>query len=77
MKRITISLPDRVAAALEREARRRREPVSQFARKAIEASLGPADEKRVLKFAGIVSDETIKAADFEEHLKAAWSKKEL
>jgi Ribbon-helix-helix protein, copG family len=40
MKRTTISLPDDVAAALEREARRRRVPVSQVAREAIEARLG-------------------------------------
>jgi hypothetical protein len=40
MKRTTISLPDDLAAALEREARRRGVPVSQVAREAIEARLG-------------------------------------
>jgi site-specific recombinase XerC len=40
MKRTTISLPDELAAAVEREARRRRVPVSQVAREALEASLG-------------------------------------
>lgn len=45
MKRTTISLPEDVAAALEREARRRRVPVSQVAREAIETKLGLAGEK--------------------------------
>ena len=40
MKRTTISLPDDVAAALEREASRRRVSISQVAREAIEARLG-------------------------------------
>jgi hypothetical protein len=40
MKRTTISLPDDLAAALEREASRRRVPVSQIAREAIAARLG-------------------------------------
>lgn len=40
MKRTTISLPDDVAAALEREAARRRTSVSHIAREAIEARLG-------------------------------------
>jgi hypothetical protein len=40
MKRTTISLPDELASALGREARRRRVPVSQVAREAIEARLG-------------------------------------
>jgi predicted transcriptional regulator len=40
MKRTTISLPDDLAAALGREAARRRTSVSQVAREAIEARLG-------------------------------------
>ena len=40
MKRTTISLPDDLATALGREARRLRVPVSQLAREAIEARLG-------------------------------------
>lgn len=40
MKRITISLPDDLAAALGREAARQRVSVSQVAREAIEARLG-------------------------------------
>ena len=54
MKRTTISLPDDLAAALEREARRRRTPVSQIAREAIEARLGWDEEgPREIPFAGI------------------------
>jgi predicted transcriptional regulator len=54
MKRTTISLPDDLAAALEREASRRRVPVSQVAREAIEARLGWADEgPREIPFAAI------------------------
>jgi hypothetical protein len=44
MRRTTISLPDDLAAALEREAARRRVPVSQVAREAIEARLGWDDD---------------------------------
>lgn len=40
MKRTTISLPDDLAAALEREARRLRVPVSQVAREGLELRLG-------------------------------------
>ena len=37
MKRITISLPDQLEAAVQREARRRRIPVSQVVRERLEA----------------------------------------
>jgi predicted transcriptional regulator len=47
MKRTTISLPDDLAAALEREAARRRVPVSQVAREAIESRLGWGDEQDI------------------------------
>lgn len=54
MRRTTISLPDDVAAALAREARRRRVPVSQVAREAIEARLGLAEKgPRDIPFIGI------------------------
>jgi plasmid stability protein len=54
MKRTTISLPDNLAAALEREAARQRVSVSQIAREAIEARLG-MDEAgpRPLPFAAL------------------------
>jgi hypothetical protein len=54
MKRTTISLPDDLAAATEREARRRRVPVSQIAREALEEKLGRASGvRRVIPFAGL------------------------
>jgi hypothetical protein len=52
MKRITISLPDELGSAVEREARRRRIPVSQVIRERLEAKweTGP---KRRIPFAAI------------------------
>jgi predicted transcriptional regulator len=56
MKRTTISLPDDLAAALEREAARRRTSVSQVAREALEAKLGwDGDQARPLDFIGMVN----------------------
>lgn len=40
MERITISLPDEVAARLRREARRRRIPISQLVRDTLDAKAG-------------------------------------
>jgi hypothetical protein len=58
MRRITISLPDDVATALEREARRRRVPVSQVAREAIEARLGWNEEgPRDIPFIGVAASQ--------------------
>jgi hypothetical protein len=75
MKRTTISLPDDVAAALEREAARRRVPVSQVAREAIEARLGWSDEgPRDLPFIGVGRSEyTTTSEDIEEILDAEWA----
>ena len=55
MRRTTISLPIAVAAILEREARRRRVPVSKFASEGIEASLGLRDEEQpwILQLVGL------------------------
>lgn len=53
MKRTTISLPDDLAAALEREARRRRLPVSQVVREGLEEHLGRAGERRRISFAAV------------------------
>jgi len=53
MKRTTISLPDDLADALEREARRRRLPVSQIVREGLEAHLQPAEGSRRITFAGV------------------------
>lgn len=76
MRRTTISLPDDLAAALEREARRRRVPVSQVAREAIEARLGlSGDDPRDLPFIGIAEsrDSEWSAADLDEFLAQTWA----
>jgi hypothetical protein len=74
MKRTTISLPDVVADALAREARRRRVPVSQVAREAIESKLG-LDEgsPRDLSFIGIAESGLPGVAERdEEYLAERW-----
>src|ERR1035437_4083542 len=54
MKRTTISLPDDLAAALEREAARQRVPVSQIAREPTDARRGIAEPgPRPLPFASL------------------------
>ena len=70
MKRTTISLPDDLAAALEREAARRRVPVSQVAREALEIRLGRSSGgPRDLPFAALGrSGHRSTARDFEEVL---------
>jgi hypothetical protein len=76
MKRTTISLPDEVAAALEREARRRRVAVSQVAREAIEARLGGATEgARHVSFIGMAEsrDRALPAANLDELLARTWA----
>ena len=74
MRRTTISLPEDVAAGLEREARRRRVPVSQVAREAIEARLGrPSGERRSIPFAGIGhSGHRSTARDIDRILEEEW-----
>jgi predicted transcriptional regulator len=74
MRRTTISLPDDLTATLQREARRRRVPVSQVAREAIEAHLGRGTgTRRKLPFVGIArgGDRTT-ARDAEEILAREW-----
>ena len=71
MRRITISLPDNVAAALKREARRRGVPISQIAREAIEGR-GSA-EPRELPFAALGrSGHRSTARDLEKIIEAEW-----
>ncbi len=54
MRRTTISLPDDLVAALEREASRRRVSVSRIARGAIERELGwDAEQPREIPFVGM------------------------
>lgn len=75
MKRTTISLPDDLADALEREAHRRRIPVSQVAREAIETRLGRISSgTREVPFASLGrSGHHTTARDFEEILAATWA----
>ena len=53
MKRTPISLPDDLAVAVEREARRRRVSVSEVARQAIAEHLGMDGKRRPLRFAAL------------------------
>lgn len=56
MTRTTLSLPDDLASALKREARRRHTSVSAVARDALAERFGLTGAKREVPFAGIVSD---------------------
>jgi hypothetical protein len=74
MKRTTICLPDDVARALSREARRRGVSVSSLAAEAIAARLGRATGKRVLPWIGIGrSGHRHTARDAEEVLRKAFA----
>jgi predicted transcriptional regulator len=78
MKRTTISLPDDLANALEREARRRAAPVSAIARDALAAYLGFGSnaDRRQLPFAGVGrSGRRTTGRDMEELLAAEWSER--
>jgi len=73
MKRTTVSLPDELAAAVEREARRRRVPVSQIAREALEERLGRTPGRRELPFAALGrSGHRTTARDAERLLAEEW-----
>lgn len=75
MRRTTISLPDELAAALERAARRRHEPVSAVAREALARYLGFAEdgEPRSLSFVAVGrSDGRAAGRDLEELLEREW-----
>lgn len=75
MRRTTISLPEDLAEALEREARRRRVPVSRLAREAIEERLGRgAGVVRPLPFIGLGrSGHKSTARDVDEILESEWT----
>jgi hypothetical protein len=75
MKRTTITLPEELAGALEREARRRRVSVSQVTREALAAQLGLAGEARSLPFAALgASGHRSTARDLEDILAAEWTR---
>ena len=76
MKRITISLPDDMEAAIQREARRRRIPVSQVVRERLER--GPADDttRRRITFAAVGRSGTHDTArNVDAILEAEWTGK--
>lgn len=74
MRRTTLSLPDELAAALEREAARRRVSVSQVAREAIEARLGRVGPTRDIPFAALGrSGHHTTARDIDQILAAEWA----
>jgi len=76
MKRTTVTLPDELAGALEREARRRRLSVSQLTREALAAHLGlGGEEPRQLPFAALgASGHRTTTRDLEAILAAEWTR---
>jgi Ribbon-helix-helix protein, copG family len=75
MKRTTITLPDELAQALAREARRRAVPVSRVARDALAKELGFASHgPRELPFAALgASGHRSTARDMEQLLEQEWN----
>lgn len=73
MKRTTVSLPEDLAGALEREARRRRVPVSRVVREGLEAHLGRSAVKREIPFAAVGrSGQRDTARNVDRILEAEW-----
>ena len=74
MKRTTVSLPDELAAALAREARRRDRSASDITREALEKHLGLTGEHpRDLPFAAVGrSGHRHTGRDMEELLAGEW-----
>lgn len=75
MKRTTISLPDDLASAVEREARRRRISVAEVARQALAEHLGiNGGGRRPLPFAALGrSGQRNVARDAEQILAREWA----
>ena len=76
MKRTTVTLPDELAAALDREARRRRLSVSHITRDALAAHLGfVSDSPRRIPFAALgASGHRTTARDLEEIVASEWTR---
>jgi hypothetical protein len=76
MKRTTISLPDDLAAAMEREARRRHVSISEVARECLAARFQPSSEgRRKLPFIGIArGGDTDTSERIEEILAEEWGR---
>jgi predicted transcriptional regulator len=74
MRRTTISIPDDLAATLDREARRRRVSVSSLAREALREHFGTASGRRELPFAALGrSGHRSTARDIESILEVEWA----
>jgi hypothetical protein len=73
MKRITISLPDALEAAIQREARRRRIPVSQVVRERLEAPATAPARRRILFAAVGRSGQRDTARKVDAILAAEWA----
>lgn len=77
MKRTTVTLPDDLAGALEREARRRGLSISEVTRRALAAHLGLGDDgqPRPVPFASLgASGHKTTARDAEEILAGEWTR---
>jgi Arc/MetJ-type ribon-helix-helix transcriptional regulator len=78
MKRVTVTLPERMTSALDREARRRHTSVSEVVRLALKKHLhllDPEDGPRRLPFDGIIAPDGKLHDDserFDEILSAEW-----
>lgn len=74
MRRTTVSLPDDLASALDREARRRQASVSEITRTALVRHLGLDEERpRELSFAALGhSGHRTTARDMEKILEEEW-----
>ena len=72
MKRITISLPEEMAARVEREARRDRTSVSEVVRQSLIARFAPSSETgtRHIPFAGIADSGYTDTAERHDELLA-------
>lgn len=76
MRRTTISLPDDLADALEREARRRSLPASAIARDALSnyLGIGRSGQQRELPFAAVGgSGQNTTGRDMEQLLEHEWA----
>lgn len=68
MKRITMSLPDDLAARVEHEARRRNQSVSELIRESLARDVG-GDRERKIAWAGMIDDASLPTAErFEDAL---------
>jgi Arc/MetJ-type ribon-helix-helix transcriptional regulator len=75
MQRITVSLPDDVAALLKDDARRLRRTVSDIVREAVEKELGvhPDCEPKKVPFAALGASGAIDASRIDEYLAEHWA----